>query len=73
MRTTLGQGSWACALPAVPALLHAGHGQGEWTGTLLHYLLEPEHLPAALLLAAGLLLAWRWRPGRRAQRPRETL
>jgi len=47
--------SFAIVLSARPALAHVGHGEEAWSGTALHYLLEPEHLP---LTAAGALLVF---------------
>ena len=44
-------------------LAHGGHGLTD-ASTLLHWLVEPQHLPVLLVLAAGALI---WRARRRAR------
>lgn len=45
---------------APSALAHEGHGRSEWFGSVLHYLLEPVHLPFALAVLVVLVMASRW-------------
>lgn len=50
------------------ARAHEGHGNPSWYGSVLHYLLEPLHLPLTLATLVALVLAcrrvsnqlWRW-------------
>jgi hypothetical protein len=58
------------ALAAAPAA-HEGHGRADWHGSVLHYLLEPEHaVPAAILLVGAIAAAsWLLRRARRGTTP----
>ena len=49
----------AILAPAPSAMLHAGHGESRWVGTLVHYVTEPVHLPLVLVAAAVLVLGTR--------------
>jgi len=51
---------WSLLATARAALSHPGHGDPRWVGTILHYWLEPEHVPATGAVALGIaVLAWR--------------
>lgn len=50
------------------ARAHEGHGNPSWYGSVLHYLLEPFHLPLTLALLVALVLAWRWVSNKLLQR-----
>lgn len=55
----------AAGFPSV-AEAHPGHGNPEYEQSLLHYLLEPEHvvlLIAAVVLAGVLTWVWKTKPG----------
>lgn len=51
----------AALLSLAPGVLaHDGHGDAQWLGSLLHYLIEPAHLLPALAVLVLLVVA-RWR------------
>ena len=47
------------------AFAHDGHGTPHLAGSVLHYLLEPRHLPATLIVAVAVPLAAKWVSTRR--------
>ena len=50
------------------ARAHEGHGNPSWYGSILHYLLEPLHVPLTLAALVALVLAWRWVSKKLSQR-----
>lgn len=40
--------SFFLLIPAGPAFAHEGHGNPQWVRSVLHYLIETEHLPVIL-------------------------
>ena len=61
-------GLGALLVSVIPARAHEGHGAATPPDSWLHYLAEPMHLPAALLVLAAVIGAYRWFSGRRAGR-----
>jgi hydrogenase/urease accessory protein HupE len=62
----------ACVLIAAPAAAHPGHGEPGQGFTLVHYLTEPIHVLAFVVVAVLGAAAWRMaqgRPGRERRRP----
>ena len=51
----------------LPPLAHAGHGNPDWTDSVLHYLTEPVHL-AGLLAVGAVLALGGWAAARRRDR-----
>ena len=61
MYVRLASARLAAVTMPVSALAHEGHGDPAWYGSLLHFLLEPAHLPVTLAALVALVLALRWR------------
>lgn len=61
MRMRLGLIAAVAVLISAPnALAHESHGNPEWFGSVLHYLVEPVHLPLTLAASVVLITATRW-------------
>lgn len=45
---------------AAPVFAHEGHGNPQWVRSVLHYMLEPEHLYIILPTVFAALLILRW-------------
>jgi|GEM_PF-6493654 len=44
---------------AASAFAHEGHGNPQWIGSVLHYIIDPEHLYVILpAVLAALLISW---------------
>jgi len=55
------------------AWAHEGHGHPSWYDSVLHYLVEPLHLPLTLAALVAVVMVWRWvcaKPSRRTVRLR---
>ena len=69
MRVSPGLIAAVAVLTLAPsALAHEGHGNPEWFGSFLHYLIEPVHLPLTLAASVVLVTATRWVSNKLLQR-----
>lgn len=58
----IGVALWMVAVvSASSAFAHDGHGDPTWNGTVMHHLVEPEHLSVILAVVVVVLLAARRR------------
>jgi hypothetical protein len=61
VRARLAAGTAAAFLSAAPnAAAHEGHGNPAWYQSVLHYFVEPEHVPVTLLVIVAALFASSW-------------
>lgn len=58
----------AVAVLAPAAGAHQGHGDPALLDSVMHYLIEPLHLPLVLGLLAAAVIGWRWVSGKLEQR-----
>ncbi len=54
--------------PVETAFAHEGHGNPEWARSVLHYLLEPEHLAVTLPAAVAVLFIGKFASKRMLQK-----